>query len=103
MSTETVSPEVLESTRKNGALIESEILRRLSDVGQSVAAVRMGVSESTVSRMAQDLAKVCHFLSAIGMQVNSLDSMVISQEELNGLRAMAYEYLRAQREKDRRG
>lgn len=102
MTAEAVSPEAMESTRKNGALIESEILRRLADMGQANAAAQLGVHESTVSRQAQDLAKACHFIAAIGMQVVPLESIVISQDELSGLRAMAFEYLRAQREKDRR-
>lgn len=103
MTTETVSPDKVESTRKTGAHIESLILRRLAEVTQDRAADFMGTSASTVSRVKEDLERVCQLLAALDLQVTSLDSMVISQDELSGLRAMAFEYLRAQREKDRRG
>jgi hypothetical protein len=99
---ETVSTKIHASTRKTGAAIESTILQRLAEVTQEHAADCMGVSASTVSRMRDDITKLSQLLAALDLQVTSVSSMVISQDELSGLRAMAFEYLRAQREKDRR-
>lgn len=98
---ETSSSKVCANTRKTGAMIESKILQRLADVTQEHAADCMGVSASTVSRMRDDITKLAQLLAALNLQVTSIESMVISQDELSGLRAMAFEYLRAQRETDR--
>lgn len=103
MNTETVSAKDIESTRKTGASIESEILQRLAEVTQDHAAACMNVSPSTVSRMRDDITKVAQLMAALGLQVASLDSMVISQDELNGLKLLAYKYLQTTIEKDRRG
>lgn len=94
---ETVSPDPVESTRKSGEKIQSEILRRLADVTQSQAAACMGVHESTISRMRDDLAKVAQLLAAIGMKVADADSMVVDRSELDALESMAFKYLELRR------
>lgn len=101
MTAETVSTEKVENTRKTGATIESDILQRLAEVTQEHAAACMGISASTVSRMREDLSKLCQLLAALGLVVAPVDSMVISQQELSGLRHLAYKYLQAAVEKDR--
>lgn len=101
MTTETVSAEKIENTRKIGASIESEIRQRLAEVTQEDAAACMGVSGSTVSRMREDFPKMCQLLAALGLVVAPADAMVISQQELSGLRHLAFKYLQATLEKDR--
>jgi len=95
MTTESVSPDLLESTRKTGARIQAEILQRLAHVGQERAATCMGVSASTVSRSKDSLEHTCQLLAAIGLQVAASDSVVISQKELSGLKYLAARYLEA--------
>lgn len=101
MSTEPVSPETVESTRKTGASIESEILRRLADVTQDHAADCMGVSASTVSRMREDITKVAQLMAALGLQVAPSDALVYSSKEIDALEHMAFKYLQSRLEKDR--
>lgn len=92
-----MSPEVSESTRKTGERIQSEILRRLADVKQTVAADRMGVSESTVSRLHEDIAKVAQLLAAVDLKVADSDSMVVDRSELEALESIAYKYFELRR------
>jgi predicted XRE-type DNA-binding protein len=104
MTTESVSPELLESTRKTAAQLESEILRRLAEFTQSRAASCMGVHASTVSRLvADDLSKLTHFLAAIGLQVAPVDALLINQDELYAVEQMAAKYLQAKIENRRVG
>lgn len=84
-------------TRKTGERMNSEILRRLADVSQTVAADRMGVSESTVSRLREDIAKVAQLLAAIDLKVADADSMVVDRSELDALESMAFKYLELRR------
>lgn len=101
---EKVSPEQVEITRKIGARIHGEILQRLALVTQDRAADCMGISASTVSRsVKEDLDKVCQLLAAIGFQLASSDSVVISQSELTGLETMTFKYLQAKLETRRGG
>lgn len=93
MTSETVSLDTVENTRKIGARIESEILRRLASVTQEHAAACMNVSPSTVSRLKEDLAKFSHLLGAIGLQVAGGDSVVVDPEEIQTLENMAAKYL----------
>ena len=96
MTAETVSPDVLESTRKAGALIESELLRRLAEVKQSHAAACMDVHASTISRfVADDLGKCAHFLAALGLQVAPIDAMMVSQDDLYALEQIAAKYFQS--------
>jgi hypothetical protein len=101
VNAETSSPDVVENTRKTGALIESEILRRLADTTQEHAADCMGVSPSTVSRMRDDITKVAQLMAAIGLQVAPSDALVYSSKEIDALEHMAYKYLQSRLEKDR--
>ncbi|WP_050465117.1 CII family transcriptional regulator [Herbaspirillum autotrophicum] len=102
MSTETVSLDPIEMTRKTGARIQGEVLQRLAYVTQERAAECMGVSASTVSRTKDQLEHVCQLFAAIGLQISASDSVVISQKELSGLKYLAHRYLEADIEKDRR-
>lgn len=92
-----VSGDPAEMTRKTGERIQSEILRRLADVKQTVAADRMGVSESTVSRLHEDIAKVAQLLAAVDLKVADADSMVVERSELDALESMAFKYLELRR------
>jgi len=92
-----VSGDPAEMTRKTGERIQSEILRRLADVKQTVAADRMGVSESTVSRLHEDIAKVSQLLAAVELKVADADSMVVDRSELDALESMAFKYLELRR------
>lgn len=95
MSTQPVSPEQLESTRKTAARLHGEILRRLAEFTQDRAADFMGTSASTVSRAKQDLEQVCQLMAAIGMQVAPLDAVVVDREDLQAFKRMAYKYLQS--------
>lgn len=98
MTTDTVSPNPVESTRKTAALIEGEILRQLADFTQSRAADCMGVHASTVSRMvADDLPKLTLFLAAIGLQVAPDDAMMFSPEKIFVLEDIAADYFNSKR------
>ncbi|HIE4431950.1 TPA: hypothetical protein ACXM9H_002957 [Burkholderia multivorans] len=66
MSTETVSPEEIESTRMLGARNESEILRAVARVTQARVADCMSVSPSTISRTLEDLNRWSVLLAAAG-------------------------------------
>jgi len=96
-TTTPVSADAVESTRKTGESIQSEILRQLADVTQAHAAACMGVSESTVSRMREDLAKFSQLLASIGLKVADIDSMVVDPSELDALESMAFKYLEQRR------
>lgn len=94
---ETVSTDTAESTRKTAESIQSEVLRRLADVTQAHAAACMGVSESTVSRMREELPKFCQLLAATGMKVADADSMVVDRFELEALESIALKYFELRR------
>lgn len=97
----TVSTDQVESTRKEGARIEAEILRRLADVTQARAAECMGVSASTVSRMTtDDIGKFAQLLAAIGLQVAAADSVVVNKADQLALKRMAYNWLKADLENE---
>jgi len=92
-----VSQEHVESTRKTGESLQSEVLRRLADVTQARAAACMGVSESTVSRMRDDLGRFTQLLASIGLKVADVDSMTVERSELDALESMAFKYLELRR------
>lgn len=102
MNTDPVSTEFAESTRKKGARIQGEILRRLADVTQERAADCMGVSASTVSRQKEGLESFCQLLAALGFQLATTDSVVVSQDEMHALERMALKYLQARVESENR-
>lgn len=97
-----MSADPVETTRKTGERLQSEVLRRLADVTQTVAAERMGVSESTVSRLREDIAKVSHLMAAIDLKVADADSMVVDRAELDALESMAFKYLELRRRMKRK-
>ena len=102
MSADTVSPEVLESTRTNAAQLQAVIMQRLAEVTRARAATCMGVSGSTVSRMAtDDLEQMALLLAALDLKVVSADSIVCTQEELRFYKVGAFKFLQADLEKDR--
>ncbi|MBV2161396.1 MAG: CII family transcriptional regulator [Achromobacter sp.] len=98
MNTQAVSPDQVESTRKIGARLYSEILQRLADVTQERAADFMGTSASTVSRMKEDVERVCHLLAAIDFQVAPSDAVVVDQREQQAIESLAFKYLQARQE-----
>lgn len=101
MSTEQVSAERVEMTRKTAARIQAAILQRLAGVTQERAAACMGVSASTVSRaVADDLERVCQIMAALGLQVAEADSIVVSRDEIRALERMACKYLQSRIEAD---
>ena len=93
MNTEPVSAEQAESTRKIGARIQGEILRRLAEVTQERAADRMGVSASTVSRQKEGLDGFCQLLAALGLQLAPAAAVVVVQDDIKALERMAFKYL----------
>lgn len=98
MSTEAVSAADVESTRKIGARIYGEVLRRLADVTQERAADFMGTSPSTISRMKEDVEKACHLLAALGFQLAPTDAVVVDQAEQMAVESLAFKYLQARQE-----
>ena len=100
MSTETVSVDPHESTRKTAARIQGEILRKLADVTQEHAAACMGVSASTVSRAKDSLDQFCQLLAAIGMQVADVNSVVVDKADQLAMKRMAFKYLQAELHND---
>ncbi|MDH2051184.1 MarR family transcriptional regulator [Achromobacter marplatensis] len=104
MSTEQVSPEQIESTRKIGNRLRKEIGDAVAAFTQTRAAEFMETSASTVSRIvASDLDGVCHLMAALGLQFASLDAMVVSKAQIEAYEQFAYEYLRPKVEARRRG
>ncbi|AZW14231.1 CII family transcriptional regulator [Bordetella bronchiseptica] len=102
MNTQPVSAEQVESTRKNGARIQGEVLRRLAEVTQDRAADFMGTSASTISRAKSDLEQMCQLLAALGFQLSPSNAMVISRQELFAMKAMLAKYLQAEVENQHR-
>lgn len=95
MSTTTVSPELIENTRKKAEKIQTQILQALALKTQSFAADCMGSSDSTVSRQKEGLQQFCLLLAAVDLQVSPVDAVVVEQTEIKALERMAYKYLKA--------
>lgn len=101
MNEQAVSAADVERTRKTGARITSDILRRLALVTQERAADCMSVDPSTISRMkGESLEKFCQLLAACGLQVAPGDAVVVSQDDIKALERMAYKYLQSKIEHD---
>ncbi|OZI56759.1 CII family transcriptional regulator [Bordetella genomosp. 4] len=98
MSTQAVSADQIEITRKIGARLYAEILQRLAEVTQERAADFMGSSASTVSRMKEDVEKVCQLLAAIDLQLAPSDAVVVDQREQQAIESLAFKYLQARQE-----
>jgi hypothetical protein len=95
MSTDEVSLDDVESTRKLGARNQAEVLRAVARVTQAHAAACLGVSASTISRTLEDLERWATLLAALGLQVAPTGSMVVDSEDLRSLKRMAFRYLEA--------
>lgn len=103
MSTDQVSADRQEITRKTGARFLSEVLQRLAVTTQDRAAACIGVDGSTLSRFKADhLERACQLLAAVGLQVAPMDAVVVSRDDLQALKRMAYKYLQAEIESEER-
>lgn len=102
MNTEPVSTDQAETTRKIGARIQGEILRRLAEITQERAADFMGVSPSTVSRQKETLEGACQLLAALGFQLAPAGAVVVRQDDMRALERMAFNYLQARLESEGR-
>ncbi|UXL06456.1 lambda phage CII family protein [Achromobacter xylosoxidans] len=100
MSTQPVSVDRQEITRKNAARIESEILRRLAHVTQVRAAELMGIDPSTLSRQKENLEQFCMLLSAVGLQVSPKNSVVTTPHDQKVLKRWAANWLLAEVENE---
>src|SRR5690625_4743707 len=98
-----LSSDAQESTRKKAARIQGAILRQLASTRQSVAAGRMGVNESTVSRQKEELERFCQLLAAIDLEVAPVDAVVMEQAEIAALEGLAFKYLKARIEGRKNG
>lgn len=102
-TTQPVSADKLESTRKIGARYLAEVLQRLALTTQDRAAACMGLDASTLSRFkAEQLERACQLLAAVGLQVAPADAVVVSRDDLQALKRMAYKYLQAEIESEER-
>ncbi|WAW01195.1 lambda phage CII family protein [Oxalobacter formigenes] len=100
MTTETVSQELREMTRKDAEEYQARILQRLSQVKQTCAADCMGVSSSTVSRMVtDDLFRFCELLAALNLQVAPDDVVITTQAELDAFETFAFRYMESRQRK----
>lgn len=82
----TVSAAPAERSRKN----LTAILKALSEVGQARVAERLGVSESTVSRMKDtEIERMAAVLSACGLKVVPEDWRDVEPELLRALSVLA--------------
>ncbi|MNU46270.1 Bacteriophage CII protein [compost metagenome] len=100
MSTQPVSADRQEITRKIGSRIESEILRRLAHVTQVRAAELMGIDPSTLSRQKENLEQFCLLLAAVGLQVSPKNSVVTTPHDQKVLKRWAANWLMADVEND---
>lgn len=87
----------------SAARIESDILRRVAEKTQTLAAACMGVHPSTVSRMLEDLPRWSQLLAALELQVASSDSMLFDPDEIFAIENMASKYLNSKIESRRKG
>ncbi|MBY4730765.1 MarR family transcriptional regulator [Cupriavidus pauculus] len=92
MTTETVSADEVESTRKIAARNEGEVLRAVARVTQAHAATCMGVSASTISRTLEDLPRWSQLLASVGLQLAPIDAMVVDRAKLEALEEIALQY-----------
>ncbi|MGN6659492.1 MAG: CII family transcriptional regulator [Achromobacter mucicolens] len=100
MSTQPVSVDRQEITRKNAARIESEILRRLAHVTQVRAAELIGIDPSTLSRQKEGLEPFCMLLAAVGLQVSPKNSVVTTPHDQKVLKRWAANWLLAEVENE---
>lgn len=66
------------------------ILRAMANVGQATMAQRLGVNESTVSRMKDsELERIAAILSALDLKCVPASMQLIEPERINALRVLA--------------
>ncbi|MFC0260789.1 transcriptional regulator [Achromobacter marplatensis] len=100
MSTQPVSADRQEITRKLAARTESEILRRLAHVTQVRAAELAGIDPSTMSRMKEGLYQYCLMLASVGLQVSPKNSVVTTPHDQKVLKRWAANWLLAEVESE---
>lgn len=102
MNTQTVSPEVIENTRKLSAKIHAQILQHVSLITQKKVAEIMGTSDATVSRMVSD--HLCNFsllMASCGLAAFPSNYVVISREELRLYKLAMWRNLESEFEDER--
>lgn len=81
-----VLPEYLDRARRNERLV----IARVEKIGGDETARRMGVSDSTVSRLKNgERAQWCGFLAALGLKVVPVEKQCYSPEYMQALRTLA--------------
>lgn len=82
-----VSLQYVENARKN----ETTILHALADVGQNNVAERLGVSESTVSRLKSngEIENMAALLATMGLKVVRQAAEVYEHDYIEALRTLA--------------
>ncbi|WP_283148992.1 CII family transcriptional regulator [Silvimonas soli] len=85
-------PKSDETTRK----LEAQLLRSLAEVGQVEVSARMGVSESTLSRMkGEDLQRIASLVSALGLKLVRTDALTVDRADFIAVKRMARNWLDA--------
>ena len=92
-----VSADQVAITRKTAAQVQSKILQRLAEVTQTYAAKCMGVDPSKVSRMKEDLEDFCKLLVALDMRIYASDCLVVTRDEYNAYKSLAYKLMEMER------
>lgn len=81
-----VSQDVRESARK----IETLLRNSLAEIGQARVSDKMGVSESTVSRMKDsEIERMGLFIASLGLRLVGADHKVLSASDLQVLKHLA--------------
>lgn len=81
-----VSPELRERSRK----IETLLRNALAEVSQARVADKMGVSESTVSRIKDtEIERMALFMASLNLRLVEADQLLISAQDLQALRHLA--------------
>ncbi|TXH46543.1 MAG: MarR family transcriptional regulator [Desulfurellales bacterium] len=78
--------------------MHSVILQGLAASTQTAVAERIGVTDSKLCRMKEDFEAFCLMLSALGLQINKADALVVTSSELKALKELAFKYLAMQRD-----
>ncbi len=82
-----LSPTPDENARK----IASAIFQGLSRVGQNQAAQALGVSDSTITRMKDDVPKWAGLLSALGLKVVPTSMRCYEEKTLSAILELAHQ------------
>jgi hypothetical protein len=80
-----LSPEIAAKARKN----ETALLHALAETSQVKVAARMGVNESTISRMKDgEIAKIAAFAAACGLKLVPQDQVLQDRGYVENLRQL---------------